>query len=995
MNRQAGRRRLIPELCWLFATLALALPAMPGRALDSDVLPTQYRIDSWRPTTGSYLQSTIQAIVQTPDGLLWIGTETGLLSFDGQEFTPLENNTPKVIAKEMIGSLLVTRDGVLLVGTSSGLWQYKDGTFALASGCSSLKATPVSALYEAGDATIWIGTERSGLFRLKDRHLEPAPILKSTSFDVIAIACDNAGTLWVSTADNGLFRRDSSGFSSFRPDLFEKIYIYDLVSRGNDIWIGTEKGLFRVAEGSLDYFTQHDGLSNEQSSSLLVDREGNVWVGSWLSGLVRGKIGHAIPIWKTAEQLDGPVSALFEDREGSIWVGVFGGGLSRLRDTPVHVFGEAEGLSSNLVYSICKDSADRIWIGTQNGGINLITGSTIRILNFENRSPARAINSFFEDREGTIWLGTTLGVCIIRSGSIAPPPWGRPAPDALTTCMVETSDDILLFGTPNGLYRWDPRKPAAPPQYDNNIGEFNITALFIDHRGRLWISTRGAGLFRLDRQSIDAFLPTAIALPSENIRDVAEDEEGRVWVATSDAGLFQVSGNQALSIPLPGGIVASTIYRVIPDQRGSIWLTTRYNIFRLAIRDLLDRKEGRQAPLSVLKFGVDEGLPSARILSGFNSALLTRDGRLWVLTDAGVVVVDITKAPGALEPGLTIMIDRLVADGVSYEPTRNIELPSGTRSLAFHFRGQTLVAPWQLFYRYRLDGRDGDWTETTGGSTASYAGIPPGHYSFRASARRPNGEWGAENTPIALHIRPYFYQTAYFYILCGVMGAGMIGLTFHLRSQKDRHRFQAVVEERQRIAREIHDSLAQGLTGISIHLEGLEETLVENPEAAVVHLHWARQLVQESIKEAHRTVWNLRAGISEDLDLAQVIRKIGAGLTAGIDAQLTIYQKGPKAALSPTTEEALVRIAQEALTNAVRHSKSTAISIEIEYLTTEVRLEIKDNGAGFDPSAIGSGHSKRFGLVGMRERAEAIGGRIDVISVSGQGTTVTVVAPNH
>jgi signal transduction histidine kinase len=332
-------------------------------------------------------------------------------------------------------------------------------------------------------------------------------------------------------------------------------------------------------------------------------------------------------------------------------------------------------------------------------------------------------------------------------------------------------------------------------------------------------------------------------------------------------------------------------------------------------------------------------------------------------------------------------------DGETVDVRERVELPPGKERYEFYYTALSLVVPQKVRFRYRLEGFDRDWVEAGGERVASYTHVPPGDYTFKVIACNNDGVWNEEGASFALYLRPYFYQTWWFYAACAA-GLGLLALAlYRLRVRRIRARFTAVLDERNRMAREIHDTLAQGFVGIALQLQAVEKALPDAPDTANHHLSIARSMVSHSLNEARRSVWDLRSQALDESDLPTALSETAKRMTHGTQVRTEVRVVGTSRRLSGMIENNALRIAQEALTNALKHANPSQVIIELRFEPHNLTLSVEDDGRGFEtagPTAAADGH---FGLHGMRERVEHVGGQLALNSSPGQGTRIVASIP--
>jgi signal transduction histidine kinase len=397
-----------------------------------------------------------------------------------------------------------------------------------------------------------------------------------------------------------------------------------------------------------------------------------------------------------------------------------------------------------------------------------------------------------------------------------------------------------------------------------------------------------------------------------------------------------------------------------------------------------------------IEFGSADGLRSRETaINSHPSAWRTHDGHLWFATPKGLIEVDPAHfAVNSTPPGVSL--ERLSIDDTN-QPLDNqgspIKIPAGHVHFEFDYAGLSFVAPQKVRYRYMLEGFDKQWTDAGARRTAYYTNIPAGTYTFRVQAANNDGVWNTEGAALEFKLQPHFYQTIWFYALLALLVAaivvGLALLVQRRRLRRAEREFDAVLGERNRIAREIHDTLAQGYVGISVQLEVLTELLRQNKiDKAQKQLDTTRDHLREGLADARQSIWALRSQDSGETTLPVRLRRMveNAG-NHGLDARFSVF--GAYRPLSPGTEQEIQRVAQEAIHNVKKHAGAKTLSVQMAYRPEEIALEVRDDGRGFDPGdRAAAGH---FGLTGMRERAAALGGQLEITSGAGMGTTVRLV----
>ncbi|MEP6993991.1 MAG: histidine kinase [Acidobacteriota bacterium] len=409
---------------------------------------------------------------------------------------------------------------------------------------------------------------------------------------------------------------------------------------------------------------------------------------------------------------------------------------------------------------------------------------------------------------------------------------------------------------------------------------------------------------------------------------------------------------------------------------------------RVQKRDLASLKPGGK--VHVTHYGAAAGIPNGTCSGGSQPAgWRDREGRLWFATEAGVTFIDPRIEAPRAPP--SVRIENVLADQRPLN-LKHVRLEPGTRLLSIQYTALSLLDPQSLRFRYRLQGFDRDWVDAGSRRTAEYMNLPPGSYQFRVAAGNGDGTWNESPLRLALTVSPHFYQTFWFASLCAAAAIGLAWALHRMRLRQLRHRFDAVLQERARLARDVHDTLAQGFTAILLHLESVSATLSSSPEVARHHVDRVRQTARHSLAEARRAVWDLRRRSSKEGGLATALSDFVAGTTPPSKTSIQVRSRGTIRPIPDAVEEELERLGQEAITNALHHADASTIRVGIAYEREAIRLTVSDDGRGFDPTLapLARGH---FGLLGMRERTQRVHGRLTLRSRSGRGTVVSIRVP--
>jgi signal transduction histidine kinase len=625
----------------------------------------------------------------------------------------------------------------------------------------------------------------------------------------------------------------------------------------------------------------------------------------------------------------------------------------------VKIYSVRQGLVSDVILSLAAAPNGDLWVGTPDG-LNRIRAGAIASFTSADGLPDDFIRSLLVDSDGSLWVGTRRGLTHWE-GATAGPAAGGSAAAARSNAKMET------YTLASGL------------------GSDLVGAMARDANGDLWVATF-AGLSRLHGGKIENYT-TASGLSSSVVTALLSRTDGTLLIGTQDRGWNTWDGKQ-FKAATHDGLDHAAIHAILDDSSGHLWFATGTGIARC---DSSERNGGGQRAgcSRWIEFGTADGLRSRETATNSHpSAWRSRDGNLWFATPKGLVEVDPAHFPVNTIPP-AVALERFAIDDVPqalHAADFVMRIPAGHVHFEFDYAGLSFVAPQKVRYRYILEGFDHGWTEAGARRTAYYTTIPAGRYTFRVQAANNDGVWNIEGAALTFELRPHFYQTLWFYALLILALVGAAVLAQRLRLKRAEREFNAVLGERNRIAREIHDTLAQGYVGISVQLEVLAELLrMSKMDAAAKHLDQTRGYVREGLADARQSIWALRSQDSGETTLPVKLRRmVEAAGGSELEARFGIF--GAYRPLAPGTEREILRVAQEAIHNVNKHASAKQLDVQLEYGPDGVALEVRDDGQGFSTGEASSpGH---YGLTGMRERAAMIGGTLEVTSEPGAGTTV-------
>lgn len=951
-----------------------------------------------------------------------------------------------------IWALTQSAEGFLLLGTGSGLYRFDGVTFERVVSADNLDLSfrNVTAVMALPSQELWIGYYAGGI-----SHLYAGKATNFTEADgipggwVTSFAQEKDGTLWVAALE-GLGR-----FSNGRWETVSSNWNFPgrsahwvLLDRTGTLWVAGGDTVAYLRQGSHRF--EDTGIRSGYSSTLALAPDGTVWVaGESVAPQPLTQSGAALAPSIAQANLD-PAKRLLIDAEGSIWAtDASRGGLYRVRaDHPeskemakddLEVFDETSGLTSNKAVPLLEDREGNIWVGT-NLGLNRFRASPFV---FESRIPptSRMGYSFATTLDGAIWITSDNELYEARGAQVA---LVTRLPTRIRSAYREPNG-VMWLGTETGLYAFHGHdKTFVPlPLLPKGIQYQYVHAMSTDGAGGLWVSVVNRGLLRL-RAGAWEFAPPSFDLGSAAPTALWMDEARRQWFGFSDGtvkvregehtgvygrqdhlgvgpitlirgiesnifvagewGLAKFEGGKFQTLSASHAEAFSGITGIIHGADGDIWLNGARGVVWMSADALANAYKRPQEKPEFLLYDVHDGLPGYAQQNEDATAVASPDGRLWFATNHGLAWLDPAHCSRYQVPP-EVVIRGIQVEGRTYSTAAPIELPSASRSLRIDYTALSLSAPERVSFRYKLEGADDGWRNATNERSVRYANLRPGNYTFRVTASNDDGVWNRSGAIARFSIAPAYYQTMWFKTLFALVCVALLWILYYLRlryiTDRQRKRIEQRMEdrfsERTRIARELHDTLLQSLQGTLMRYQVAHELLPEHPSEAKQDLGKAIGQTVRAITEGRSAVQGLRATESDNDDLADSIKRLVEELALEVSPGEVMFRVGLQGTaqllLAPVLHE-LYEITREALRNARHHSKASEIEVDLYYDVDQLRLRVRDNGIGIDPKFLnGHGETGHYGLPGIRERAELLGGKLSIWTAAASGTEIELNLP--
>ena len=951
--------RCRPVLSAISCLLAIALSgSTPTLALE------RFVVTSWAHRDG--LPSTlIYAITQTRDGYLWLGTSDGLVRFDGVEF---DHQKLIVNSELMLGAVTAlhgANDGALWIGSASGLVTKMSGARLRRYRLGS----EVEAIAEASPGEIWV-IANTGLYRFaNDTPGEFAPVESVAAVQVIRLFEAGLNNVMLGTRPVGLeIAKDVK-----QPDPL----------RGHRVAINGHSYLLNEGDHGEVWLNRTPSQNEHAYSVFIQDRRGYLWTGSPAAGLIRTNQMGSRPTPELASRL---IESLFEDREGNVWVGA-NNGLYRFRYGKVFSFTTRDGLTNDRVSSVAADGT-AVWVGTQTG-LDRIDDAGVREF-------LRGVDVFtvkLSSNHG-VWMGTNKGVfrvagtggalaseCIIRELS------------SVTAIEEDTEGYIWLHDTEKGLYRWHDHILVSIGS-DPKFGTGKISCVRAQSDGTVWIGSSD-GRLSVYRNKGFPESPPVSKIATGVAYDIYMEKPDLTWLA-SDTGLYRVSGHTSAVWNARNGLPGNRVLWLQPDGDDWLWLGFSTGIARVRRSDLLE-SDAAAHRASCEFYDFEDGLLANPVRQSQAAATQDGEGKLWVTTSAGVAIIDSHHMEkNSLPPN--VVIQQVTADSRNFDIASAIRFPPMTKNLEIDYTGLSLSVPRKLQFRYELEGYDKQWQDAGNRRQAFYTNLQPGRYRFHVLAANNDGVWNEKGASIDFTLEPAFQQTSMFTVFCfatiSLIGVGIYRLRMRRLQTAWNARFEERLAERTRIAQELHDDLLQSAMGVSLQIE-LVDSLIDAPPIAKAHLQRALTLSRTLMQKGREVLRDLREKTRDASDIAKALSTTIQEVQQEGGPTATLNVEGTPRPINPVIADDLAQIGCQAIVNAFQHAGATKVEVSLHYKTTELRLQVNDDGRGMSPAIVESGKPGHYGLIGMRERAERIGGTLILASVAGHGTQLTASVPGR
>ena len=995
------RHQTLISLIRIGALIALVAPsvmALDPRSPTSEFIRTDFTVEDGLPS------NVVNAVVQTRNGFLWVGTDAGLVRFNGRRFIPIEFRSPLRSPQGSVRALVEGPDGDLWIGTGAGIARIPRRALDVFDQSSIVFYHPgadltdeIHCLRFSPDGSLWVGTE-DGLFRFTSGRF--VSILPRVVVNRIQKA---AGSHLLIVTHLGFVEWDGTQIvedGTLATKLKVKSdQIYDVFEdRNGSRWFSTLAGLARQGpdrfKGFADYqpgAETHKGEHNTQRAEhAYEDDQGTIWV-QFARCLYRISSTTPEPLVRSS------VREIYGDRDGDLWVGTNGEGLFRFKDRTVRMFTTQEGLPSNIPMTALSRHDGSVWVGTNCGGLSVLENNRFRSYDEKNGLSNSCVWSLAEDHDNTLWIGT-WGGGLFRFVNDRFSHFSKReglAGDVVRGILV-ARDNSLWIATDGGvshLVNGRFRNYAV----DQGLSSTRVLAIYQDRFDRIWAGTsRG-----IDRLAGEQFAPVSTADQILDPRSInfGESSSGDLYVMDAPRGVDRLEGNRFVAVNRELDLFNLAL------AGSDVWFSAGNGLFRFPLTSLKDAEYTYDSPVDYTSFGLADGLNSTQCSVGSPNMALTRDNKLWVATVKGLAELDLNRLPsGGGKPG--IFVSEVTVGRTQHMAGRELVLPPGTHHTELHFDAISLRSPEKVRFQYRMEGIDTVWLDANSSLTAVYTNIPTGRHIFHVRACNIAGVWDLAGIAYEVTELPQIYETTWFRSTSALTIILLLAGGYRLRLRQIADDFNLRLDERvferTRIARDLHDTLLQSFHGLMLRFQAVQNMLPERPIEAKQSLEIAIDRAGMAITEGRDAVQELRGTFQGGNDLVESLTSMGQELEAihgsagngSNGAAFRALVEGTPRLLRTGLREDLQRIAREALANAFHHARANYIELDVRYSNRVFWLRVRDDGIGMDPRFLAKGgRDGHWGLPGMRERAKMIGGRLEVWSELGRGTEIELTIP--
>jgi ligand-binding sensor domain-containing protein/signal transduction histidine kinase len=1011
------KRRLLP---WVIAALVFIYFAGRVDAVDPHRLLSQYSRDRWGSERG-FPGGSVSAIAQSSDGYLWIGTDKGLLRFDGLNFRAFPRTVPGSAPIGPVAGLQADSEGNLwILLQSTNILRYHDAKFEFGRDQAEFGITALSRRTDGrvlfSSLVFGALTYNAGKFEILSSPTHEAPNSASSAppvanddlntrlswttavashrlaepnSTVVSIAETTDGKVWLGTHDSGLFYVSNGKVSAAGKDSLRSKIQCLLPLQGGKLWIGTENGILEWDGTQLTQTAVPSSLHDTSVLSMIRDHDSNIWVGT-SNGLLRVNVDG---VSFDSDYLGGapPVTALFEDREGNVWLGS-PRGIERLRDSAFVTYSVA-GLQSQSGGPIYVDQEGRAWFAPIDGGLHWLKGEESASVTNDQLSQDVAYS--IAGSKNDLWIGRQRGGLThvsYRDGSVTTKTYTKAdgLPENAIYAVYQGREGSVWAATLNAGVSQLKDGHFTTYTHAAGLASNTVSAMEQSTDGTMWFGTPN-GLSSFSKGQWGVFT-AGDGMPADNVNSLYSDATGVLWIGTASGIAFLRSGRVQVPTDEPAPL-REQILGIAEDKSGRLWVATANHVLSVHRGYLLGEIS---ASSDVREYGLEDGLHGTEGVRRQPSVFADAFGRVWFSLNRGLSVVDTTRATGSSAPAI-VQIEGLSSDGNSIALRQPVRIPPGTHRVTFSYSGLSLAVPERVRYMYKLDGFDKVWSEPVSAHEAVYTNLRAGRYRFHVLASNSDGVWNDRAVTLDFSIAPAWFETSWVRVMFVLAIASIVAAFYRLRVQKIARaisaRFDERLAERTRLARDLHDTFLQTVQGSKLVAD---DALDDSSDPARMRraMEQLSNWLGQATQEGRAALNSLRTSTTERNDLAEALKRATESSFVPSAMAVTFSVLGDPREMHPIVRDEIYRVGYEAIRNAYTHSRATQVQVELRY-AQDLVMRVSDNGVGIDPDVAEKGKAGHFGLQGMRERAARIEGKLTIVSSATSGTEITVIVPGR
>lgn len=1004
---------------WLFLSALLFVVVYADvRAQTPSFSPTallsQGSVYQWSGENG-LISNNITSAIQSTEGFIWITTYNGIMRFDGKRIIVYDRSTLPFLETDAFYRVYEDSGGTLwFASQGSGITIYRNKEFSPLEAVNAKIPKSVRSLLIEEDGTVFIGSNNEGLYRLSpSHHLEKISDTQLDAISILDIAKDESGKLWLATDGNGLVSYDGSRFDYYteKNGLLSNTINTIAVSRTNEVLIGTTDGLNVLRHGKVE---TEEFLRNVPINDLSIDELNRKWIATE-NGLAR--ISHDNTQREFVNRRNGfpfsRLNAIARDAEGSLWISTGRDGLLQVRETGIMNIGEKQNISNKRVNIVVEGSKKQFYIGTDVGTIDVYEAGELRPLPLMTDLRDAGIRDICEDENGVLWIASYKGILRKQGANekLLTEKQGMPSLD-MRRILRDSQNNLWFASRSGGLVKYSPSLNKVLRLYnkENGLGSNYILSLEQDRAGNMYVGTHSGGMtiIQPDGSSVTHHLTADDG--GVLIFNIHIGSENNIWLI-SNIGPFLFKNNQFVKINLTSVNKGETYFDWLEDDNRNVWITTNLGVLKIERKDLDEFLAGTHQQVAVKLYDHQDGMQSKEC-TGATRSLISSTGKLWIPTIAGVSVFYPEQIVENKTPPKVYVTD-LVTDSGVFEGDTVVVTPGNLRYV-FNYTALSYLAPSKIKFRYKLDKVDQDWVEAGSKREAEYTNLSPGTYVFRALACNSDGVWNTVGASKVVIVQPFFYQTAWFYLVSGCIIFLLLYVLYRWRIY--------VVERRNTELKKLNSELDRFVYSASHDLRAPLSSILGLIAVARMDQH---KNVEEYLSLIEKSIHKLDGFIRDIIDFSRnsrtdlvtepihfqsMIEEIVDELKymderGDIEKSIEVNGTG----VFYSDKKRLAIVLRNLISNAYKYHRPYAanrfLKVEVRYDEASATVKVVDNGIGIASEHLpfifnmfyrgtetnkGSG----LGLYIVKETVEKIKGNITVESKVDKGTTFKLILPS-